>query len=104
MTSSSEKMDKKISSVAGSSASGTTVTGTETRTVQNVLLIWLDPSLNEENNEDSQNTIIQLQHVVNSINPFKDVDECVIFLLERKDEKVVMIISDSLAPIAVPLV
>jgi hypothetical protein len=100
----SQKIDKKKTSVAGSSASGKTVTSTTTCTVQNVLLILLHASINEENNEDSQNIIMQLQHVVNSVNLFEDVDECVTFLREKKDEKVIMIILDSLAQLIVPLV
>ena len=37
--------------------------------VQNVLLIWLDNNI-DENNEDCRNTITQLQCIVNTITHF----------------------------------
>ena len=63
--------------------------------VQNVLLIWLDKNIDEENNDDCRNSINQLRRVINSVNSFTDNDECVTFLSEIKDEKACMIISGS---------
>ena len=44
------------------------------RMVQNVLLIWLDQNI-DENNVDCRNTIKQLRYIVNNINKFTDVDQ-----------------------------
>ena len=63
--------------------------------VQNVLLVWLDNNINE-NNSDCQNTISQLRRTVNSVNIFTDGQECIEFLEDIADEKACMIISGSL--------
>ena len=42
----------------------------DVKMVQSVLLIWLDANIDEENNADCQNTITQLQRVVNNVNTF----------------------------------
>ncbi|CAF0764174.1 unnamed protein product [Adineta steineri] len=41
--------------------------------MQNVLLIWLDNNI-DENNDDCQNTITRLHQAVNDTNTFTDVD------------------------------
>ncbi|CAF3996694.1 unnamed protein product [Adineta steineri] len=58
---------------------------------QNVLLIWLDSSI-DETNEDCQNTIVELQHVMNAVSTYTDSDQCIEFLKTIKDHKVCMII------------
>ena len=63
--------------------------------VQNVLFIWLDSNIHE-NNSDCQNTISQLRRTVNSVNIFTDGEECIEFLKDIADEKACMIISGSL--------
>jgi tetratricopeptide (TPR) repeat protein len=65
--------------------------------VQNIRLIWLDTNIDEINNDDCHNTITKLRSIVNVINIFTDVDECINFLMEIKDEKIFMIISDALS-------
>jgi tetratricopeptide (TPR) repeat protein len=74
------------------------------RMVENVLLIWLDNSIDQNNSDDYHNTINQLQRVANTINTFTDVDQCIKFLTSTNNEKVVMIISDALCRYTVPLV
>ncbi|CAF1467915.1 unnamed protein product [Adineta steineri] len=69
--------------------------------MQNVLLIWLDNNINE-NNADCSNTIKQLKRVVNNINTFTDGDQCVEFIQTIKNNKICMIVSGSLGQHIVP--
>ncbi len=71
------------------------------RMVQNVILIWLDSNI-DENNDDCHNTISQLRRVVNVINTFIDGDQCVQFINNMDNEKACMIISGSLGEYTVP--
>jgi hypothetical protein len=71
------------------------------RMAQNVLLIWLDNSI-DKNNEDYQRTITQLRRVVNFVNLFTDTDQCIDFLTDTDNERVFMIISDALCEDTVP--
>ena len=68
-----------------------------TRMVQNVLLIWLDQNI-DENNGDCCNTIKQLRRVINSVNTFTDRGSMHVEFLQQiwTQEKVCMIISGSL--------
>ncbi|CAF1458527.1 unnamed protein product [Adineta steineri] len=69
--------------------------------IQNVLLIWLDNNINE-NNADCSNTIKQLKRVVNNINTFTDGEECVEFIQTINNNKVCMIVSGSFGKHIVP--
>jgi tetratricopeptide (TPR) repeat protein len=71
--------------------------------VQNVLLVWLDNNI-DDNNNDCRNTITQLRRAVNTINTFTDGQECVQFLEDIQDNKVCMIISGALGQHIVPRV
>ncbi|CAF4157391.1 unnamed protein product [Adineta steineri] len=62
---------------------------------QNVLLIWLDNNINDDN-ADCYNTIKQLKRVVNNVNTFIDSEQCVEFIQTITDNKICMIISESL--------
>jgi tetratricopeptide (TPR) repeat protein len=73
------------------------------RMVQNVLLIWLDNNI-DDNNDDCRNTITQLRRAVHNINKFTDGDECVEFLQSMNNDKACMIISGSLGQHIVPRV
>jgi tetratricopeptide (TPR) repeat protein len=75
----------------------------ETRMVQNVLLIWLDQNI-DDNNKDCQNTVAQLRCVVNHIDKYTNGEECIESLKAIDNEKVCMIISGSLARCIVPRV
>jgi hypothetical protein len=50
------------------------------RMVQNFLLLWLDGSIDEKNNDDCRNSITKLRQVVNTVNTFTDADECIDFI------------------------
>ncbi|CAF1261161.1 unnamed protein product [Adineta steineri] len=71
--------------------------------MQNVLLIWLDNNI-DDNNADCNNTINQLKCVVNNVNSFTDGEQCVEFIQTTTYNKVCMIVSDSLGKHVVPRV
>ena len=50
--------------------------------VQNVLLVWLDADI-DENNDDFRNTIIHLRRTFNTIKTFTDGQECIHAVLGR---------------------
>jgi tetratricopeptide (TPR) repeat protein len=66
------------------------------RIVQNFHLVWLDGSI-DETNDDCRNSITKLRQVVNTVNTFVDVDECIDFIIDIK-EKVFMVISGEFSP------
>ena len=74
------------------------------RMVQNFLLVWLDGSIDEDNNDDCRNSITKLRQVVNTVNTFTAVDECIDFITDIKDEKIFMIISGTFSQIIVPVI
>ncbi|CAF0756407.1 unnamed protein product [Adineta steineri] len=69
--------------------------------MQNVLLIWLDNNIND-NNADCSNTIKQLKRVVNNVNTFTGGEQCVQFIQTITNNKVCMIVSGSLGKSIVP--
>jgi tetratricopeptide (TPR) repeat protein len=71
------------------------------RMVQNVMLIWLDSSIDKDNT-DCQNTITQLRRTVNDVNTFTDGDQCIQFIHTITNNKACMIISGSLGQHIVP--
>jgi tetratricopeptide (TPR) repeat protein len=75
-----------------------------TRIVQNFHLVWLDGSIDEDNNDDCRNSITQLRQVVNTVNTFTDVDKCIDFINGIKEEKTFMISSGALGQITVSVV
>ncbi|CAF0851419.1 unnamed protein product [Adineta steineri] len=92
---------KKIHPTSGVSTRTTGSRPMNMQRMQNVLLIWLDNNINE-NNTDCNNTIKQLKRVVNNINTFTDGDECVEFIQTINNNKVCMIVSGSLGKHIVP--
>lgn len=62
------------------------------RIVQNVRLVWLCNRI-DGNITDDANTITQLRNITNTINMFTDIDECIDFITDICDEKVLLIIS-----------
>ncbi|CAF1439604.1 unnamed protein product [Adineta steineri] len=69
--------------------------------MQNVLLIWLDNDINE-NNANCNNTIEQLKRVFNNINTFTNSSQCVEFIQTINNNKICMIVSGSLGQHIVP--
>jgi hypothetical protein len=72
--------------------------------VQNFCLVWLDGSIDEENNDDCRNSITKLQQVVNNLSIFTDADECIDFVANTKEEKIFMIVSGTNSQVIVPMV
>ncbi|CAF4226862.1 unnamed protein product, partial [Rotaria sordida] len=71
------------------------------RVLQSFLLVWLDANFDES--KDHYNKSIQdLQQILATITTFTDVDQCVDFLSDIEDEKVLMIVSDALGQHIVP--
>jgi tetratricopeptide (TPR) repeat protein len=94
---------KKPEQVAAVSKDAPTPRRVQIHMVQNVLLIWLDSHINE-NNEDCRNTISQLRRAVNNVNKFADSGECIEFINSISNEKACMIISGALGERIVPQV
>ena len=74
---------------------------TNVQRVQNVLLIWLDSKI-DDNNADCRKTITQLRRVVNGVNAFTDDQECIQFINNTTDNKIFMIIEGSLCQDIMP--
>ncbi len=55
------------------------------------------------NSNDYHNTITKLRQVVNTVKIFTDVDECIDFITDMKEEKISMIISSALDQIVIPI-
>jgi Tfp pilus assembly protein PilF len=75
-----------------------------TRMVQNFLLVWLDTGIDEQNNNDCRNTIAKLRQVINTVHTFTDVDECVDFVTDIKEETIFIVVSGTFSTAIVPIV
>ncbi|CAF3579219.1 unnamed protein product [Rotaria socialis] len=64
--------------------------------IQNYVLIWLDPNI-DESNDDFHHSKTQLQRIVNRVETFVDLDHCIDFLTDMQDEKILMIVSEAVA-------
>jgi tetratricopeptide (TPR) repeat protein len=73
------------------------------RITQNFLLIWMDASI-DQSNKDCQNTLAQLQTVVEDVYIFTQCDECIDFLTEVNNMKVFLIIAGALGRQILPLI
>lgn len=56
--------------------------------IQNFVLVWLDSKINKHDE--------QFHHIVDTINTFIDVDQCLDFLSDIEDQKIFLIMSDDL--------
>jgi len=64
--------------------------------VQNFHLVWLDESLDEDNNDECCEAVMKLRQIVNTINTFTDVDECIDFITDIEHELCIMLVSELL--------
>jgi hypothetical protein len=69
--------------------------------VQNFLLIWLDANIDESNN-DFRNSIKRLRRTIDTIEIFRDTDECISYISKFKNEKAFFIVSGALCGSIVP--
>ncbi len=97
--------EKSITAVTSTESSSTRpYRPPNTRMVQNFHLVWLDSSIDEDNNDDCRNSITKLRQVVNTVNTFIDADECIDFITDIKKEKTFMMVSEVLSQIILPVV
>lgn len=66
--------------------------------------VWLDSTIDKDNNRDCQKNIAELRRVVINISTFTDVGECMTFLSKTKYKNLCMIISGSFGEETVPQV
>lgn len=71
-------------------------------TVENSIIIWLDPNLNI-NNDDNHPILVRLQQLVNLILCFSDSDQCIDCITDIKNEKIFLIVTGSVGKNLVPL-
>jgi Tfp pilus assembly protein PilF len=74
------------------------------RMVQNFHLVWLDGRIDEVNSDDCRNSITKLRQVVNTVNTFTDVDECIEFINSIQEENAFIISSGAFGQTIVPAV
>ncbi|CAF3844684.1 unnamed protein product [Adineta steineri] len=101
MTTSISNSTKEIDLTSGHSMNTNANRRINMQRMQNVLLIWLDNNI-KDNNADCNDVIKQLKRVVNNINTFTDVEKCIEFIQTITNNKVCMIVSGSLAKHIVP--
>ncbi|UJR35158.1 hypothetical protein I4U23_027927 [Adineta vaga] len=75
----------------------------ENQKIENVLLVWLDSNI-DNNNEDCQNTMKHLRCIVDDLNTYTDANQCIQFIETIENCKACMIISGSLGQHIVPQV
>jgi hypothetical protein len=73
------------------------------RMMQEFHLVWLNSNINENNN-DCYNHLEQLCEVINNVNAFTDVDECIDFISGIKEAVTFLIISEESSSRVIPVV
>lgn len=66
--------------------------GRQYRAVENIILVWLDPTIDDTNNH----TKTQLRQVVRTVRTYTDPTKCLQLFKEIKNEKIFLIVSGSL--------
>ncbi|CAF3826710.1 unnamed protein product [Rotaria sp. Silwood1] len=61
--------------------------------IQNYLIVWLDANIDIVNNDNYRSIITILQQIVNSVNIFTTINECIDFIQNIKNETIFLIIS-----------
>lgn len=72
--------------------------------VQNFHVVWLDSNIDVVNSAYCRNSIMRLRQVVNTINIFDQVDECIDSIDRNKEDKTFMIVSGTFGQTTVPAV
>ncbi|CAF1304004.1 unnamed protein product [Rotaria sordida] len=76
---------------------------TRYRTIENFLVIWLDPDI-DESNLDTIASTNKLQHIVNTVKIFNDTNACIDFLTNAENEIIFMLISNDISKWLIPLI
>ena len=66
------------------------------RIIQNYQLIWLNTNIDQ--------SMVQLQNVVNNVNIFTEPDKCINFLNKIRDMKAFLIVNDILGQLIIPVI
>jgi len=74
------------------------------RMMQNFLIVWLDGNIDEMGNVEYDTSITKLREVVNTVNTFTDMNECVNFITNIKTKNIFIISSGTLGQKTVPTV
>jgi tetratricopeptide (TPR) repeat protein len=89
--------------ISPSSLTSSDTTAPRQQIISDVLLVWMDPRL-DQSNKDCQNTVAQLKTVVNNVHMFTQRDESIDFLTDLKNTTVFMIIEGGLCQEILPLI
>jgi hypothetical protein len=76
----------------------------DARMIQNFHLVWLDESIDEENDNHCHNSIVKLRQVVNTVNRFTNADESIDYITDVEEGKTFMIVAQVFSQIIVPFV
>ena len=71
--------------------------------VENSLVLWLDPTI-DESSQAYLNDVVQLRQLVNSVQTFVLLDDCVDYLSNIRNKRAFLIISSDLAEQLVPAI
>jgi tetratricopeptide (TPR) repeat protein len=66
---------------------------TQSKIMENFIIVWLCSNINGSLT-DRDDLVMQLRHIINGFKTYTDINECIDFLTNLSDEKVVMIIND----------
>ncbi|CAF2993781.1 unnamed protein product [Rotaria sp. Silwood2] len=75
----------------------------QSHTSKEFAVIWLDPNINELDNK-CYDLIIQVRRIINSIQLFTDVDQCIDFIANMEDGRFLFILSYNTGITVVPLI
>ena len=67
------------------------------RIIQNFHLVWLHENIDEVKKNDFGDSITQLGQVINTINTFVDINECMNFITDMKQEQTFLVLSGKLS-------
>lgn len=67
------------------------------------IVIWLDSDINELDS-NYQSCVNQLRQIINSVEVFSDVEQCVDFIVDVEDAKIFLILSDAIEEATMPLI
>ena len=71
---------------------------------QHFILVWLDENMNAIGSINYCKMVVHLQGIANAMCTFNNADQCIDFLTNIVDKKVVLVISDTYGQAIVPLV
>ncbi|CAF1052706.1 unnamed protein product [Adineta ricciae] len=74
------------------------------RIVQNCIIVWLDPYMNENQTEGFKSLLTESGRIIHTTYVYTDSDECIDFVSDIKDEKILLIVPEKIAEDIVPLI